>query len=84
MVSQADRPVDLTMRALGPDREVTTFLWGKTMLRELQIVVPSADRSEIVAGLSFHGTPIKLQESGLEYVATALRNLLRNKRAPVV
>jgi hypothetical protein len=80
-VSQVEKSEDLTMRGLGPDRQVTTILRGKTTLRQLEIVVASGDHSSITTGVSWQDGPsITLQESGLEYVVVAVRNLLRNKR----
>ena len=55
----------------------------KAVLCELQIVVASADRSEIVAASSARNAPgptLQLQESGLNDAVPALRDLLRTNR----
>ena len=80
-VNQMDKSEDLAMLGLNLDRRVTTVRWGKATLKQLEVVVASGDNREIVGCPSWvRGSATKFQESGMEYVVAAVRNLLREKR----
>jgi hypothetical protein len=82
MVSLVDKPTTLSL-SWRTRQGVSQFAGGKARLRELQIVVASGDRSEIVAGVDFPYSPgqqMQLQMSGLENYVRRMRLLLRTKR----
>jgi hypothetical protein len=80
-VNQTDKSEDMAMLGLDIDRQVIPIRVGAVGLRQLQIAVAGGTATEIVAGRSWTGgSALRTHEAGLEYVGTAVRNLLRAKR----
>jgi hypothetical protein len=83
MVSLVNKPPTvLTLNPLDWSGQRRALV-SKVVLCEMQIAVSSGDRSTIVAGISptdGQRWVIKLQESHLEYVVSAVRKLLRKKK----
>lgn len=83
MVSLVNTPREIALESRNRDGSVTMGFRGIAILDELQIVVASGDRSEIITGITERdtvGRPIRLQESRLDQVVASLRVLLRSKK----
>jgi hypothetical protein len=81
MVSLVNKPSEIALESRNRDGSVV--FRGTAILDELQVVVASGDRSEIIAGITERdsvGRAIRLQESRLDQVVASLRVLLRSKK----